>query len=87
MVMHPKYVRLAPPAAPREEKPAPQERQYLVVGPRLVNGKKAGETVVLALTDEQEKALVEAGHIKPKRKSVENRRPAVSEERERRNHG
>lgn len=40
-----------------------EARQYLVVGPRAVEGKCKGETVELTLTPGQEAALVQAGHI------------------------
>lgn len=43
----------------------PVERCYLVVGPRPVGGKKAGETVCLCLTDDAERSLIEAGHVVP----------------------
>ncbi|QES45267.1 hypothetical protein DEJ49_33555 [Streptomyces venezuelae] len=47
---------------PREvEKP----REFEVIGPKVVGGKTRGERVTLALTDAQERALIEAGHVRP----------------------
>jgi hypothetical protein len=38
-------------------------REYLVVGPKVVGGKKKGEVVKLTLTEGQASALIEAGHV------------------------
>lgn len=40
-------------------------REYEVIGPKVVGGKIKGERVTLALTRAQERALIEAGHVKP----------------------
>lgn len=48
--------------AGREE---PTDREFEVIGPREVGGKSRGEQVVLCLTDAQQDALIEAGHIAP----------------------
>jgi hypothetical protein len=60
---------------PREE---PAERDYEVIGPKTVGGKTRGERVTLALTHAQERALIEAGHVKPA--AVE--RPSLADKEE-----
>ena len=59
---------------PREE---PTERHYVVIGPKAVGGKTRGERVTLALTDAQERALIEAGHVRPV-----TDRPSVADKKE-----
>lgn len=49
-------------------------REYLVVGPKKVGGKKKGEVVSLTLTEGQASALIEAGHVVV-HVSVEKNRP------------
>jgi hypothetical protein len=57
----------------RQAEPAPQPNRsakvdtklYRVVGKRAVFGVEPGETVELALTEGQVRALIEAGHIAP----------------------
>lgn len=60
----------------REE---PTDRAYVVIGPREVGGKSKGEQVTLCLTDAQEQALIEAGHVEPAKESA---RPSVAEKEE-----
>lgn len=48
--------------SPREE---PRDREYVVTGPKVVGGKSRGERVTLCLTDAQEYALIQAGHVEP----------------------
>ena len=60
----------------REE---PTDRNYMVVGPRDVGGKSKGEQVTLCLTDAQEQALIEAGHVEP---AKEPARPQLADNKE-----
>ncbi|WP_055563605.1 hypothetical protein [Streptomyces atriruber] len=57
---------------PREEQ---TPREFEVIGPKVVGGKTKGERVTLALTDAQERDLIEAGHVKP---APEMNRPSVA---------
>lgn len=55
----------APRRSLRAQREEPREREYEVTGPKVVGGKTRGESVTLSLTDEQEHALILAGHVKP----------------------
>ena len=44
------------------------KRRYLVVGPHVVLGKKPGDEFMADLSEEQERTLVKAGHLRPVRK-------------------
>lgn len=61
--MGPHYVTPAPPSPQPEPPAAPVARTYRVVGPRPVGDAEPGGTVELTLTEGQEAALIEAGHI------------------------
>lgn len=63
----------------RVRRQEPTERNYEVIGPKAVGGKTKGERVTLALTDAQERALIEAGHVKP---APEMDRPSVADKEE-----
>lgn len=62
--------RHAPPDTPPsafEPQPATREpRTYKVIGPHRVNGTNPGGTFTALLSPEQEAALIEGGHIRPK---------------------
>lgn len=62
-VSQPGYTTHAPPAAQPQRAAEPVKRAYKVVGPREVFGAHKGETVELALTEGEETALIEAGHL------------------------
>ncbi len=49
----------------RARKEEPRDREFEVTGPKVVGGKSRGERVTLCLTDAQEYALIQAGHVKP----------------------
>lgn len=67
----------APRRSLRSRPEGPTERAYEVTGPKVVGGKRKGETVTLTLTDAQEAALIDAGHVTP----IEAR-PVVATEKE-----
>lgn len=80
--MGPHYVTPAPPSPQPEPPAAPVARTYRVVGPRAVGGAEPGETVELTLTEGQEAALIEAGHIARVSKKTQARGPERAQERE-----
>lgn len=55
--------RVSEPVALAAPSPKLLRRKYTVVGPRSVYGLEPGATGVLALTPDQERDLIEAGHI------------------------
>lgn len=61
----------------RVRRQEPTERNYEVIGPKAVGGKTRGERVTLALTDAQERALIEGGHVRPA-----SDRPSVADKEE-----
>lgn len=68
-----------PPGRSLRSREEPTDRKFVVVGPREVGGANKGEQVTLCLTDAQEQALIEAGHVEP---ATETARPSVAEKKE-----